>query len=374
MAEKPLSRRVQIALALVLLAVAVVASALVLRDVARTSPDLARRLHQPIPVGAVACSRTALKQVLGASGTIEPAGFVTLTARTQGRVEAVLVDVGASVEPGQVLLRFSTGVARAALRTSEAELARASSDLERALTAVERMRALHRDGLVAGPELDAAEAELASATAQKEQAEEARVRARVALGEQTVTSPVVGIVSEREVNPDETPRLDQKLFVIGRIDEVLVAARLAEAHLGSIALQQAAAVTFPALALEPVAGVVVKLAPAVDPETRTFTAYVRLPNPERRLKPGLTAFVRFETVLKDAIAVPSIALLPPAGRETTSVFVVGPDRRVALRAVRPGAAAEGSTAIEHGLSAGEMVVTVGQLSLRDGDRVRIVKD
>jgi membrane fusion protein (multidrug efflux system) len=126
--------------------------------------------------------------------------------------------------------------------------------------------------------------------------------------------------------------------------------------------------SFPAFAGEVFGGKVVKVDPNIDPITRTFTAYVEIRNPDLRLKPGLSGFTRIHRIAQGSIAVPSVALINPTG-DQASVFVVDRDGLAHLRKVRSGIVVNAMTEILDGLREGEQVVTVGQLYLRDNDKV-----
>src|SRR5262245_35834274 len=88
------------------------------------------------------------------------------------------------------------------------------------------------------------------------------------------------------------------------------------------------------------------------------------------MKPGLTAFTR--CMRKQVpLAVPSVALINPTGIQESTVFVLENGSTARLRKVSVGVVAEGMTEIRSGLTAGEQVIVVGQLALRDGDQVII---
>jgi membrane fusion protein, multidrug efflux system len=287
------------------------------------------------------------------------------------RVDRVDADLGDVVSPGKVLVRLDADPLRAAVARAESELQQATGDAARAGQQLDRVRRVFDQRVLPVTDLEAAEGTLAAAEARKSEATEKLVRARLDLRNADVTSPVVGIVTERLVNAGETPEPNQKLFTIGRIDPVLVVAKVSEEHAGAIHLQQPATATFGAFPNDVSRGEVVKLDPVADPETRTLRVFVRIPNPDLKLKPGLTAFVRLERVHPASLAVPSVALINPTGLQESAVFVVDGDLRARFRKIKVGAIAEGMTGVLDGLEAGDRVVTVGQMDLRDGDQVRI---
>ncbi len=156
---------------------------------------------------------------------------------------------------------------------------------------------------------------------------------------------------------------------IGSLDSVLLAAKISEDKMGSVQLGLTAEAGFPSFPGERFEGKVVKIDPNIDPLTRTFTTYVEIKNEGFRLKPGLSGFARIRRSAKNVLAVPSIAILNPSG-EQASVFVVGSDSHATLRKIRPGIVVDAMTEVRDGLQEGEKVVTVGQLYLKNNDKVR----
>jgi multidrug efflux system membrane fusion protein len=75
------------------------------------------------------------------------------------------------------------------------------------------------------------------------------------------------------------------------------------------------------------------------------------------------------TTVPNAVVVPSQAI--QTGQEGPYVFVVKPDRTVEARTIVPGVVLGNETVVERGLSAGEQVVTDGQIRLTPGARVEL---
>ena len=95
-----------------------------------------------------------------------------------------------------------------------------------------------------------------------------------------------------------------------------------------------------------------------------------VPNKEQRLRPGLFARVTVLLQLKeDALSVPEQAIVPQGDSQYVFKIVNG---KVMLTKVVTGTRREGRVEIVDGLSAGDEVVTAGQLKIRDGSAVSIV--
>lgn len=335
-----------------------------------TSSTVARKLGTPLPVRVALVKQVNLTQTLGATGEVQPMANLDLTAAMSARVDKVTVDLGDLVAPKQELLRFDRELLQAALTASQSALEQAIGDQQRAAQYLRRIAAIYQQGLLPKIDVEKAQAAVDEANAKYNQAREKLVRARKDLQDAALTSPVSAIVMERLINDGETPRAAQKVFTIGRIDQVLVVSNIAEERIEDITIGQAASVTLMAFPNDEFAGTVVKVKPVTDPKTRTFLVYTKVANPGLKLKPGLTAFTRFKRQ-HEALAVPSVSLINPTGIQESTVFVLEHGSIARLRKVRVGVVGEGMTEIRSGLTAGEQVIVVGQIALRDGDQVII---
>jgi membrane fusion protein, multidrug efflux system len=336
----------------------------------QTTPTVARMIGTPLPVRVAEAKQTTLTEVIGATGEIEPIALVNLTATMSVRVEQIGVDLGDVVSPGQALLHFDREVVNAALTAAQSAVEQAAADRQRAAQYLQRITAIYSQGLLPKLEVEKAQATLDAANTKYSEAHEKLVQARKNLQHVVVTSPVAGIVMERPINVGETPKAQQALLTIGRIDHVLVVTNIAEEQVGEIHLQQPATVTVTAFPNDMLEGQVVKIKPVTDPKTRTFLVYTKVANPDLKLKPGLTTFTRIKREHR-TLAVPSVSLLDPTGVQESSVFVLENGSTARLRKVKVGVIAEGMTEILNGLAEGEQVIVVGQFSLRDNDQVLI---
>jgi membrane fusion protein, multidrug efflux system len=109
---------------------------------------------------------------------------------------------------------------------------------------------------------------------------------------------------------------------------------------------------------------------AVDPTTGTIKIKGSFPNDDRRLWPG--QFVNVVVTLRTdpaAIVVPTAAI--QSGQQGDFVFLVKPDQTVDLRPVTVARASDGESVIKQGLTAGDTVVTDGQLRLVAGSHVKV---
>jgi RND family efflux transporter MFP subunit len=145
-----------------------------------------------------------------------------------------------------------------------------------------------------------------------------------------------------------------------------------EDKISYVHVQQEAEVLFESFPNEVFTGEVVKIDPHADPQTRTFNVFIKMPNSNLRLKPGLTGFARIKNY-KTALAIPTISVMNPVG-ESATIFTVDQNAQVHIRRVKIGVSASGLTEIIEGLQEGDNVITTGVQFLKDGDKVQIMED
>lgn len=301
-----------------------------------------------LPVETVAAATGTVTVTMDFVGRVVPRSEVRVAGKAGGRVEAILVDVGDRVAPGQLLVRLESGAAAARLREAEAALAVAAANAR-------RLAALYREGAVARQTVEQAELE-------EERARVARDLAREAVDATSVTAPVAGEVAARLVSQGDTAAPGAPLLTLVDPSRLYVEGFLSESQVARVATGREAEVE---VAGQRVRGRVERVAPAPDPQTRSFAVKVALGGGEG-VRPGMTARVR--VALRDArgVVIPRAALVEAGAG--TGVYVVEGDR-ARWRAVEPGLDDGRRVAVLRGLKAGERVVVAGQAYVRDGSLV-----
>ena len=352
-----------------------------------TDTRKARIVHAPSPVESVPVRRQTLEEVIGGSGTVQQFNTVQLTTQITARVLEVPVWIGDIVKKGDLLVRWDDRLIQATLDANRQFVETSNIKIKNETRQVERYTALEKQHMGTPLDLEKAEIALADAYEQLAKATMGLREAEIALERVQMRAPIEGIVLERLVNPDEITHNDQIVMKLGAIDTVLMAAKVTEEKIHSVQLGLPAEVTFPAFPAETFQGNVFKIDPNIDPVTRTFTVYIQIENrpyikaakeiyevpltlraEDYRLKPGLSGFAHIRRTAKDVTAVPSVAILNPSG-DQASVFVVDRSGHVTTRKVHLGIVANAMTEVTSGLNEGEKVVTVGQLYLKENDKV-----
>jgi Cu(I)/Ag(I) efflux system membrane fusion protein len=171
-------------------------------------------------------------------------------------------------------------------------------------------------------------------------------------------SPATGDIVEKKIIQGQRVVAGDELFRIADHSRVWVIAEVAEADSGEIREGMRATVTLRAFATEPQDGVVSFIYPEMmNPETRTVTVRIELPNPDGKMKPGMYADVLFHADADGGLvtAVPDNAVIDSGTRQV--VLVAKGDGRFEPREVKLGRRGDGYVEITEGLKSGEEVVT-----------------
>jgi membrane fusion protein (multidrug efflux system) len=177
------------------------------------------------------------------------------------------------------------------------------------------------------------------------------------------------MVGLRNVSVGDYVKEGQDLINIEDIGTLRVDFKLPETYLGRVVKGQVVEVSTDALPGEQFKAVLDAVDPMVDQNGRAISSRARLDNATGRLRPGM--FVRVRLLFgerKNVLMAPEQAIVPGA---QPTVFKVVDGKAVATR-VKLGVRRAAQVEIVDGLAAGDVVVTAGQLKLRDGAPVRAI--
>lgn len=264
-----------------------------------------------------------------ATGTLSALVTVQIGSQVSGRIQGLFVDYNSPVKKGQVLARLDPQFLEAAREQSRANLAAAQGNLSKAnIQALEagrqhqRLQSLAGRQLVSEAELDAAQAAAQAGRAEEEIAAGAVEQARAALHQAdvnlaytTIVSPIDGVVISRSVDVGQTVAASLQaptLFMIAEdLRKMQVNTSVAEADVGKLSSGIETTFTVDAFPGERFRGTVrqIRNAPQTVQNVVTYDAVIDVDNPERKLKPGMTANVTFVYAEKSsALRVPNAAL------------------------------------------------------------------
>ena len=180
-------------------------------------------------------------------------------------------------------------------------------------------------------------------------------------GMATIRSPIGGVITTLEVRAGVTLSPGQTLAQINGLGTVWLNAAVPEVRVGAVRVGQIATAELAGFPGERFNGRVIAVLPTAQADSRTITVRIELPNRQGRLRPGMFATVHLGDTARQALLVPSEAVIRTGKR----MLVMLSDGKGRFRPaeVRVGGEAGGQTEIIAGLAAGEMVVASGQFLL-----------
>ncbi len=219
------------------------------------------------------------------------------------------------------------------------------------------------NGTLSGQGLQAAAVQQSQAQEQVALAQAQQVR--VQIGKATIVSPIDGVVVNRNFNPGEYPG-NRELFTLQQIDPVYAVLHASSEQVARIVSGTRAMVTAPDVsAAQPFTGRVVGVLNEINPGSTDFQVKVQLTNPLRRLRPGMVVQGTIVTAPIRGVRVPATAFTDD---NHDAVMTVQADDSVkTVRVAEIGN--DGTTSVVSGVSPGTRIVTNGQSSVGDGEKV-----
>jgi RND family efflux transporter MFP subunit len=319
-------------------ALALLAAGLLLLPACNSGPDGDSGPQKLIPaVEAVQARYGSLPLIQRVSGVVKARGQVEIHPEIAAVVTEVLVADGDSVVRGQALVKLRATEfekrltqANANLRIAVAQLRRAEAQAREARAEYARLQSLAEESLASDAELEAGAARAETAEADVELAK-ARVDQNRALAEEeqanldrtVVRSPIDGSVGSRDVEPGMLATPSTRLVTLGQLDRVRVQIILTDRMLAEIAAGQRTEILLPGAGpAGTVSAPLSRISPFLNPVSHTTEAEIDLPNPDRRLKPGMFVTVDvFYGESAEATLVPLSAVYEHPLLAQTGVYV-----------------------------------------------------
>ena len=308
-----------------------------------------------LPVEATRAGTVMLPQTITAVGSMRSDESVTLRPEVAGRITAILFQEGQRVTKGATLVRLDAAIILADVQQVRANLTLAKSKYERAVDLSGRNFISSQARDEAKNNFEVAQAALALAEAK--------------LAKTELTAPFSGIIGLRVVSVGDYVKEGADLVNLEAIDPIKVDFRVPETFMRDVQVGQAVVVALDALPGKTYDGRIIALNPLVDAGGRALVIRAQVRNQDAALRPGMFARVTLITrTKKESLVLPEEALVPQ-GTEQFVFRVV--DGKAVRATVQTGQRRDSMVEILSGVNQDDMVVTAGQIRLRDGVLVRV---
>ncbi len=354
-------------------------------------------------------------------GNTTPFRVVSVRSQVEGRLIALNLDIGDTIQRGKIISQLDDTLLVTALKQAEAQLATTESEVARAITQVNNARAqvertrlelvqaeadsrrltqLYKEGAI--PEQSAQQAQTRARTAaqalraamsqvntekQAVAAAQGRVFAQKAAVSAAVErrsysrliSPITGVVTEKVTEPGNLLQPGSEVLKVADFSRVKVVAQVSELELAKIQVGQSVEVKLDAFPDQKFIGRVSRISPTADTTARLIPIEIVMPNSGGKIGSGLLARVSFTTQTKQRVVVPETAISsqdkkPKLENNNSTLFVIEKtDKKTTVkqRQVSLGKIANGKIEILSGLQPGENYVVRSSQPLKDGAVVKL---
>ena len=286
------------------------------------------------------------------TGNVEGYAVNNITPQQPRRITRLLVDVGDHVKKGQLVAELDNSA-----------LAQAKAQYENNKANFERSDELYKFGGESKANWQAMQTayEVSKSTYEN------------MLENTTLVSPISGVVTARNYDVGDMAA-GMPIFVVQRINPVKIMISVSESLYTYVKKDMAVEVELDALPKQKFSAKVSRITPSIDASTRTFPVELTLANDKELVKPGMYARVTMNYGTRKNIVVPDVAVVKQLGSGNRYIYVYNQDGTVAYKKVELGRRFGDKYEILSGIADGDVVVTSGQVALKDGIAVEVVNE
>jgi HlyD family secretion protein len=382
----------------------------------------------PEPVVSVQAEHPAVGPIaeeIAGDAILTPLAQAAIAPRISAPIVSELVQRGARVHKGQLLITLEDRDLRGAaldskgnltqaqaaysaatlaiipedLQKAELDLAQAQANLDVAKRTAEERKHLLDEGAIARRDVDTAMAAAVQAqaafdtatkhlanvqkTTQRTNTDAAQGQLSSAQGKfenadaqvsyASLRSPIDGVVTDRPLFPGETAAAGTPLITVMDTTSLLAKLHISQAAAQKLKVGGTAELEIPGIE-DTQPATISLVSPALDPGSTTVEIWLKLSNPGRRYKVGTPVHVLIHgTTIQNATQLPVAAILP-ADDGSTNVLVIGSDAAAHKHPVKVGLRTSEKVQILSGVTPSDLVITEGGYGLDEGTKVKVGGD
>ena len=292
-------------------------------------------------------------ETLHYSGTIEADNTVSLGFSVAGRISDIYVQEGQKVKKGQLLATIDDTSYKNAYDIADAGLELANDNYK-------RLNELYTKGSLPERDYIAVKVGVAQANANKNMAAKN-------LSDTRLYSPFSGMITAKLTEIGATAAPGVPAFTVMKTDKVYAKASISESEISKLKVGSEALVEIPSMN-KTFKGNVAIVNHSADALTRTFNVKVRLNNTENLLLPGMISAIKINTDNpKEVISIPVQTIVRDVN-DITYAYIVENNKAIKKR-VDTGNFKGNEVIITEGLSVGDLLISKGYTSVKDGQKV-----
>lgn len=312
------------------------------------------------PVKVTPIEKTVIKRTINTTASLVAEEETYLAPSIPGKIRTIEVEVDDRVTKGQVLVEMD-----------KSQLLQTRLQYENLKKDLARMDTLLKFGSVTQQSYDQMRTQLEVTETTLENLRENTV----------LKAPYNGIVTGKYYNDGEifagapnTQAGKAAIVSLVKMDVLKVFINLSERYLPLVKEGLTATVKTEVYGEETFRATVHTIYPTINPATRTFTVELRMNNADYRLRPGMYSAVTLELGDREALLVPSLAVIKQTGTNTRYIFV-HENGKCTRKTVELGERIDDKLElVPNGIKGGEELIYAGHLNLMDGDAVKVITE
>jgi len=324
-----------------------------------------------VPVSVEPVPRANLNSYLVLNGIVEPERKIEIFSRLSAYVKSIVKEEGEYVKENEVLATLDDSEIKISFQQAQIQLNQATLNLEEEAKNYQRSKELKTRELISEQEFQTSEALYKQRQLELEDRQESFKSLELQLNWTRIRSLSEGYITERLIEMGDKVNANQQVYTIEDFNPLLIrvfvptsdAIKLTPGLTADVSTEVIQGALFP--------GKVKLINPRIDVQTGTVKVTVEIVDETQRLKPGMFVEVRIVIGMKeDVLVIPRRAILYKQNK--TYVFVAERGQ-VSQREVSLGLTEEDHVEVTEGITEGEVIVTVGVESLKDGQRIEVVQ-
>lgn len=311
--------------------------------------------NEALHVSAETIELQSLNTEASFSGTFEPNKETKISAETQGKINAVLVDVGSVVSKGQQLILLDNSLLKLQLQTIEIQLEGLQAD-------VNRYTVLAKADAIQGVQLEKAQLGLKSAKVQ-------RATLLEQINKSTIKAPFNGLVTAKLSEEGAFAAPGMPLLQITDISNLKFTVLVSENDLGKFKLNQSYVISADAYSDITLKSKSLMIGSKANMGSSFQVQFTVNNTPDLKIKAGMFGKVNLDTKRQEkGIIIPSSSIVGSEGQ--AQVYIVKNGKAV-LQNIVISRKTKNKSIISSGLKVGDKVITNGFITLFDGATVSI---
>lgn len=337
-----------------------------------------------IPVETTTVERKTVVKEIQYTGNVCAEQEVKVFSKIPDRILSFEKDEGDYVAKGEVIAKIEATKIEQAVIQAKAAVVSAKAQLANLEAEFKRGQRLIKENAMSQQQFDAVKTQYEATQALVEQSEAALIQAESQLSDANVTAPISGIIGVRYYEQGDMAAAPLPLVTVVQMNRVKVEINAPEQDFGQLKIGQCTNLSVLSYPDEIFTGTISKISPVLDAITRMGKVEIIVDNADKRLKPGMFAEVQIcVKTLDDVIAVPKYAVIENTelkrinGEDiavvNSQVFIEN-EGIACLRDIKISYTNGVVAVVTTGVEQGENIVVVGQQSLKDSTKVKVLKE